>query len=108
MKNEKPTRSSLQNRSMHQLFRNVAEEMNDRGIDMGVVLESIRIEVNEDNIKEIWRAIQKVVVGKESTAELTTAEVDRVYEQFVLTLSKLGLEDLEWPSVEKLYYKNKS
>lgn len=100
MNNRTPT----QNNSLHLYFRLLAQELNDAGLDMKKVLKpSVDISWNEDNIKEyIWRPIQNAQLLKKSTKDLTTKEVDLVYNTINRHLSeKFGIH-LPFPSNENL------
>jgi hypothetical protein len=74
-------RTPKQNNSLHEYFERLAEELNDSGLDMRKVLkEAISIPWNKDTIKEyLWKPVQESQIGKKSTTELTTKEVDLVY-----------------------------
>jgi len=78
-----PNRRSLrQNKALHKYFELLAEELNDAGLDMRAVLkEEVAIPWNKNTVKDyLWRSIQRLQLSKESTAELTTAEIDKVFE----------------------------
>jgi len=74
-------RTPKQNNSLHEYFEQLAEELNDSGLDMRKVLkEAISIPWNKDTIKEyLWRPVQEAQIGKKSTTKLTTKEVDLIY-----------------------------
>ena len=76
-------RTPTQNSALHLYFRRLAEALNDSGYDLQKVMEQKTVAVpwNERMIKEIlWRQLQEVITGKGSTTELTSGEVNRVYE----------------------------
>lgn len=76
-------RTPTQNAALHLYFRQLADELNDSGYDLQKVLEQKTVAVpwNERMVKEIlWRQLQEVITGKGSTTELTSSEVNRVYE----------------------------
>lgn len=79
---ENPQRTIQQNKSLHKYFELLAEELNEAGLDMRKLLkDTIDIPWNKDTVKDyLWRPIQKAQIKKESTTELTTAEVTKVYE----------------------------
>ena len=74
-------RTLKQNRALHKLFTQMAESLNDAGFDMRRTLkETIDIPWTPENVKNfIWRPIQEAQLGKESTTELTTYDIDTVY-----------------------------
>jgi hypothetical protein len=77
-----PTRTKKQNASIHLFFRLLADELNANNLDMRKVLKpEVQIEWNEKAIKEyLWKPIQEACVAKKSTTELTTSEVNEIYE----------------------------
>lgn len=100
----KKQRTSRQNRSLHLLFKQLADQFNETGKDVQTVLSKpVSIPWNETLVKElIFRPVMKVITGKKSTAELTTVEIDKCFEILSKHLGEtLGLE-IEWPSIETL------
>lgn len=97
-------RTIQQNRALHLYFTLVANALNEAGLDMRVVLKpGIAIPWSAETVKEhLWRVIQKAQLQKESTTELSTADIDKVW----LTLNthlaeKFGI-DQPFPSVEEI------
>lgn len=62
----------------------MAEELDRHGHTLQDVVKEIRkaeIRPTKENLKEVmWKPYQKAALNKDSTTELTTVEVDRVYE----------------------------
>lgn len=84
-------RSSQQNRALHKYCALLAEALNDAGFDMKKTLKvDAEIPWSGDRVKDfLWRPVQDAQLGKESTTELTRAEVSKVYD----TLNRhLGLK----------------
>lgn len=75
-------RTLQQNKALHQYFTLLAQELNLAGYDMKRTLKpSADIPWTPENVKEyLWRPIQEAYVNKESTRELTTKEIDKVYD----------------------------
>jgi len=75
-------RTLTQNRAIHLYFKWLADALNDAGYDIAATLqEDFQIPWNEHTVKElIWRQVQDVISGKESTSKLDTAEVGQIYE----------------------------
>lgn len=99
-------RTTIQNNAIHVYFRLLAEELNNAGWDMKKTLkESIDIPWSEDRVKEfLWKPIQDAQLGKKSTTELTTSEVDKIYETLNRHLGeKLGVY-VRFPSDEPELY----
>jgi len=77
-------RTAAQNRALHLLFRWIAEELNAAGIDHKVIFEILKnyatVPWSETTIKEIiWRTLQWSHLHKQSTTQLTTTEIDDVF-----------------------------
>lgn len=101
----KKQRSLAQNRAMHKLFGNIANEMTAQGIGMRPLLANVELEVSGKNIKEVWRAVQITETGKESSTDLTTDECEAVWQHMIPILRKTGLE-AEWPSWQAMQEKD--
>lgn len=99
-----PQRTRQQNKALHVLFRELAKELNEAGLDMRRVLKpGIDIPWAAESVKEyLWRPIQKAQLGKQSTTELTTKEIDQVFDTINKHLGeKFGLH-VAFPSVEEI------
>lgn len=93
-------RTTQQNKALHKMFSDLADELNEKGLTMKVVLKpEAEIRWTGDTIKEyLWKPVQRVLLKKQSTTELTTTEVDMVFETIQHHLGeKFGLE-LVFPS----------
>lgn len=75
-------RTLTQNAAMHVYFDLLAKELNTAGYDMKRTLkESVDIPWNGATVKEyLWKPIQNAQVIKQSTTELTTKEIDLIYD----------------------------
>ena len=96
-------RTAKQNDSLHLYLSQLAQELNDSGQDMRKVLKpTVDIPWSTDTAKRfLWKPIQKVMVDKESTTDLTTDEVDKIYRVLDRHVSeKCGLH-VPFPSVEE-------
>jgi len=98
-------RSSAQNRSIHKYLEMVAHELANQGQTMqGVVRKVAMVEIppTKDSLKEmLWKPIQEVALGKKSTTELTTDEVNKIYEIISMFLAKEFEISLPFPSYEE-------
>lgn len=104
-----PQRTNQQNKALHVLFRLLAEELNNAGLDMRTVLKpEVNIDWNDKMIKEyLWRPVQEVQLGKKSTTELTTVEIDKVFDTINRHLGeKFGLH-VPFPSIEEIILQQK-
>jgi len=85
-------RTELQNRAIHLYLTQVAHELQNQGQTMQDVVKKInKVEIKPTmhNLKElVWREIQKVHLGKESTTFLTKHEVTEIYDIMSMWLSK--------------------
>lgn len=99
-------RTPQQNRALHLYFTLVADRLNAAGLDMRAVLKpDVEIPWSSDTVKEfLWRPVQKLSVGKDSTTVLTTREIDRVYDVLNRFLAeKHGIHE-PFPSLEELMF----
>ena len=82
----------------------LADELNDAGLDMKKVLKpGVDIPWTKESIKEyIWRPIQQAQLSKKSTTELTTKEIDSVFDTINRHLGeKFGIH-VPFPSIDEL------
>lgn len=101
---EKPITRSQQ-KALHKLFTDVANEMLARGIDRRTVMRDLKgysCPIDSAFLKEVWRTIQFTQTGKKSTTELTTREVQAVYDTFNVFLGEFYHIHLPWPSYEAM------
>ena len=100
-------RTSSQNRALHKLFELVADEFEDKGIGMSIFAKlPINIPVSADAVKRLWKEIQMAQVNKDSTADLTTKEIDLVYDTFNRMLAESCNLHVAFPSIEQLLQDN--
>ena len=81
---KKETRTTNQNAALHLLFRQISDMCMEKGIDMReIVREDVPIQVTPENVKWMWRLLQKGLFGKKSTTELKkSGEIEIVYDNF--------------------------
>lgn len=95
-------RTPRQNRSLHKYCELVARELQNMGFTMQDVAKRITmVEVVPTTyiVKEmIWKPIETAALGKNSTKDLTTDEVNKVYEIMSMFLSKQFGISLPFPS----------
>lgn len=99
-----PQRTKQQNKALHVLFQMYANQLNEAGLDMRKTLKpGVEIPWGPVAIKEfLWRPIQEAQLGKHSTTELTTVEIDAVFDTINKHLGeRFGLH-VAFPSVEEL------
>ncbi len=95
--NQVEKRSLKQNASMHVYFEEVATECNARGVTMRMMTEYTDIEHTPESIKMFWKQIAKIKYGKEKTSQMTSKEIDGVYEEFNKMLAHFDLQ-VSFPS----------
>lgn len=105
MKNETPKqqRSLQQNRALHKWCHLLSDKLNELGLEKKVVLKHFTevwwtpAAIKEDLVKPVMKAMY----GYESTKELTTADIDGVYDQIMHTIGeKFGIH-IPFPSQEE-------
>ena len=86
-------RSNEQNNSLHAMFQAVADEMNATGITTKTVITIVAdTYMDKELVKRlIWKPLQEEHVGTKHTAQLTTAEVNKVLTPFTLALGEIGI-----------------
>lgn len=94
-------RTRKQNNSMHLWFEEVARELNDRGIDMRVLVKDLQVTHTKESVKSIWRAIGEAKYGKDSTTKLDSKEIDEIYDEMNRLLA---MHDIHISFPNNLYY----
>ena len=99
-----PIRTNQQNRALHVLFKLLADELNDRGLDMRKTLKpEVDIPWSGNSVKEyLWRPIQQAQLSKTSTKELTTKEIDEVFDTINKHLGERLSVHIPFPSIESV------
>lgn len=93
-------RSKLQNSSLHKWCRMCAEVLNDAGFDMRKTLrQDADIPWTEYSFKEfIWRPVQQVMTGEESTTQPSRSEYPKISETVVRHIAqRVGVNLPPWP-----------
>lgn len=77
-------RTDSQNKAMHKWFSETASECLNHGVCVNDILEkTMELQVDEEFIKWLFRRIGKKKYGAKSTADLTTTQVNLVYDEMV-------------------------
>ena len=85
----------------------LADELNDAGLDLRKVLKpEIEIPWSKESIKNfLWRPVQEIYLSKKSTTELTTKDIDEIWEILNRHLGeKFGIH-IPFPSEEEMVLK---
>ena len=108
IKMESNARTSQQNRALHKLFSIIADMLNDLGMQFnytGVSGRDFETKYNSGIVKDyFWRPLQVHLTGKQSTAELTTQEMNEIFNVICTFFSDRGHE-LYFPSNDWLEFK---
>ena len=97
-------RTKQQNKAIHVYFKEVADVLNESGLEMKKVLKpEVEIPWTEQSIKDhIWRPIMRAMYGIESTTEMNPAMINGIYETIHRLLSqKFGI-DIPFPSIDNV------
>ena len=96
-------RTKQQNKAMRKLFSLLSDELNEKGLEMKVILKSdCKIWWTPEAILEyLWRPLQKVMYQKESTTQLTTQEVNKIYEQLAKIIGEKHGIEINFPSQQE-------
>lgn len=102
MKETTNQRTVKQNSALHVFFELLAQALSDAGLDMKKTLKpEAEIPWTAETVKEfLWKPLQKAQLNKVSTTELSTKEIDAVYDTLNRHLgSKFGVT-VVFPSVD--------
>ena len=108
MKDTKPkTRTNQQNKALHVGFNEIAKMLNEAGLDMKKVIRA-DIPWNSTTVKEhLFRPVMRTQLQKESTKELSTREIDQVWDTLNRILAQEFGVSLPFPSIEELIHKTR-
>lgn len=97
-------RTIRQNSALHLYFSQLAETLNNAGLDINVILKKdVEILWSPVLVKELlWRPIQKIYLNKKSTTRLTKDEVNKVWKILDKHLSEKFGVLVDFPSLESL------
>lgn len=98
------TRTNRQSRALHLMFQQLADELTESGYDMKRTLRAdIDIPWTKENVKEfLFRPVMRAQLGKESTTDLTTTEIDQVVNTLTKYLGERTGVEVHFPSIEDL------
>ena len=99
-------RTNPQNRSLHKWCEMMADDLNAAGYDQRVVMNQFKdgflVPWTMDAIKNIFRSVAKAMYECDSTADLTTTQIQEVYQVVDARLSEITGVRHEWPSEESM------
>lgn len=104
---EKKPRTILQNKALHLYFQMVADALNDAGYDMKRALKPhVEIPWSKDSVKTfMWKPIQEVLIGEKSTTQLSTKDIDKVFDVLNRHLGEKFEIHEGFPSIETIMLK---
>ena len=109
MTNEEKQRTLKQNNALHKLFELYVTALNDAGYSVQVVLKKVpELSWSKYNFKElIWRRFQQAELGKNSTTELSTKDIDKIYDEVNRFLSEEFYITEPFPSIKEILMKQR-
>ena len=105
---ENKPRTLSQNSALHLMFTQLADQLVENGLDMKAVLKpEVDIKWTPEMVKTyLFKPLMRIQTGKDSTTELTTKEIDLVFETLNYHLGeKFGIT-LTFPSTDSLINKS--
>ena len=93
-------RSLAQNRALHKWCTECATELSNAGITVQAFVKDIEADFTMETVKMMWRAFAKAKYGKESTTQLTSKQINEVYDECNRHLAKFEIH-LPFPSQEQ-------
>lgn len=100
----KKQRTLQQNAALHKWCELMATQMNDAGYTqrqlVGQFKDGFELPVTEHMVKDIFREVGRAMFKKDSTADLTTTEVQEVYQVVDARFGEITGCRTEWPSRE--------
>lgn len=99
-------RTPQQNRALHLYFKKLGDTLNDAGLDMKRTLkEGVDIPWTEESVKNhLWRPIQHIITGKDSTADISTKDIDKIFDVMNRHMGQQFGVHVEFPSEEELIH----
>lgn len=96
------TRTDQQRKALEVWCRQLAETLNNKQLYPKVFFnKGFDLEWTQEMVKNnIWRTVQKEMIKKESTTDLTTGEIIEVFEYINMKLAERGIHE-PWPERKK-------
>ena len=93
-------RTINQNKALHLGCTQIADTLVENNISINVAFKNLEVRPTMENIKSIYRQIAKAKYDIESTTELTSKQVDEVWEELTKALSETTHIYFQFPSEE--------
>ena len=92
------------NRALHLYCKQVAEALNDAGLDMKQVIKA-DVQWSMLSVKEyMWKTLQKAITHKDSTTQITSSEIDIIYHTMNRLLGEKFSIHVPFPNIEELLF----
>lgn len=95
-------RTARQNRSLHKGCSNIADMLVEHGISLNVALKNLDVRPTMNTIKDAYRSIATAKYGVDSTADLTTKQINEVWIDLSKAISESTGLEIGFPSYEDL------
>jgi len=96
-------RTLQQNKALHLWYKQLAETLNNSGFDMKSVIKDVDIPWSAYTVKEhLFRPTMKTMLGKDSTTELETHEIDQIFGVISKVIGERTGIFIPFPSIEEM------
>ena len=95
-------RTALQNASLHLGCTQIADMLVEHGISLSVALKNLDVRPTMNSIKDAYRSIASAKYGVDSTADLTTVQINEVWVDLVKAIEESTGVYCGFPSQESL------
>lgn len=92
-------RTSQQNKALHKWCEEMAVELQNAGVPLDVFFKNTQADYTKETVKNLWRGFAKAKYDKDSTADLTTAQINEIYDECNRHTAQWGIH-LPFPSSE--------
>lgn len=93
-------RTYKQNRALHKGCQQIADLLIESGISLSVALQGLDVRPTMNSIKDVYRSIAQAKYGVDSTANLTTTQINEVWVDLVTALERNTGVEIGFPSQE--------
>jgi hypothetical protein len=102
IKKASTSRSLNQNNSLWLWYTQVAETLNEAGLDVRTFLkDGVEVPWNKNLVHDLmWIKLQIVMTGKESTKEINTEEMNKIMDVIIRTAGERKVELPPFPSID--------
>jgi len=96
-------RTLQQNKALYLWYKQLAETLNNSGFDMKSVIKDVDIPWSAYTVKEhLFRPTMKTMLGKDSTTELETHEIDQIFGVISKVIGERTGIFIPFPSIEEM------